>query len=160
VSAFFEFTGKKYPKAKRRFALRGSPMTAIAGLCREPQGNHPSNNANDGAGPDEHRITAGKSLLLTPMTGSAGWANETQSRLAVTFPSDRSTLRRRAREAIDCWLPRRGSTFWAACTYSRTNRLFGPRRWCAHPSLLIANVYGDLQKDHYSDMSNNYTIVW
>jgi putative SOS response-associated peptidase YedK len=41
ASAFFEFTGKKYPKAKHRFALKGSPITAIAGLWREPQGNHP-----------------------------------------------------------------------------------------------------------------------
>jgi putative SOS response-associated peptidase YedK len=41
ASAFFEFTGKKYPKAKHRFALRGSPITAIAGLWREAQGNHP-----------------------------------------------------------------------------------------------------------------------
>jgi putative SOS response-associated peptidase YedK len=41
ASAFFEFTGKKYPKAKHRFALGGSPITAIAGLWREAQGNHP-----------------------------------------------------------------------------------------------------------------------
>lgn len=41
ASAFFEFTGKKYPKAKHRFALKGSPITAIAGLWREAQGNHP-----------------------------------------------------------------------------------------------------------------------
>lgn len=30
ASAFFEFVGKKYPKAKYRFALKGSPITAIA----------------------------------------------------------------------------------------------------------------------------------
>jgi putative SOS response-associated peptidase YedK len=41
ASAFFEFTGKKYPKAKHRFALKESPITAIAGLWREAQGNHP-----------------------------------------------------------------------------------------------------------------------
>jgi putative SOS response-associated peptidase YedK len=40
-SAFFEFTGKKYPKAKHRFGLKGSPITAIAGLWREAQGNDP-----------------------------------------------------------------------------------------------------------------------
>lgn len=34
-SAFFEFTGKKYPKAKHRFTLSGSPFMAIAGLWRE-----------------------------------------------------------------------------------------------------------------------------
>ncbi len=41
ASAFFEFTGKKYPKAKHRFALRAIPVTAIAGIWREGQGNHP-----------------------------------------------------------------------------------------------------------------------
>jgi putative SOS response-associated peptidase YedK len=41
ASAFFEFTGKRYPKAKHRFALKGSPITAIAGIWREGHGNHP-----------------------------------------------------------------------------------------------------------------------
>jgi putative SOS response-associated peptidase YedK len=41
ASAFFEFTGKKYPKAKHRFALKGSPITAIAGIFRPAEGNHP-----------------------------------------------------------------------------------------------------------------------
>jgi putative SOS response-associated peptidase YedK len=41
ASAFFEFTGKKYPKAKHRSALKSSPITAIAGMWREAQGNHP-----------------------------------------------------------------------------------------------------------------------
>jgi len=41
ASAFFEFTGKKYPKAKHRFALTGAPFMAIAGLWREGEGNQP-----------------------------------------------------------------------------------------------------------------------
>jgi putative SOS response-associated peptidase YedK len=41
ASAFFEFTGKKYPKAKHRFSLRNAPFLAIAGLWREGQGNQP-----------------------------------------------------------------------------------------------------------------------
>jgi putative SOS response-associated peptidase YedK len=41
ASAFFEFIGKKYPKAKHWFALKGSPVTAFAGLWREAQGNPP-----------------------------------------------------------------------------------------------------------------------
>jgi putative SOS response-associated peptidase YedK len=41
ASAFFEFTGKKYPKAKHRFALKGSPITAIAAISRPGQGNQP-----------------------------------------------------------------------------------------------------------------------
>jgi putative SOS response-associated peptidase YedK len=41
ASAFFEFTGTKYPKAKHRFALNGAPFMAIAGLWREGEGNQP-----------------------------------------------------------------------------------------------------------------------
>lgn len=37
LSAFFEFTGSKYPKTKHRFALKGSPIMGIAGLWSEDQ---------------------------------------------------------------------------------------------------------------------------
>ena len=39
ASAFFEFTGTKYPKAKHRFTLNDAPFMAIAGLWRDGQGN-------------------------------------------------------------------------------------------------------------------------
>ena len=35
LSGFYEFVGTKYPKAKYRFALRGSPVMGIAGLWSE-----------------------------------------------------------------------------------------------------------------------------
>jgi putative SOS response-associated peptidase YedK len=41
ASAFFEFTGAKYPKVKHRFTLKGQLFFAIAGLWREGQGNQP-----------------------------------------------------------------------------------------------------------------------
>ncbi len=41
ATAFFEFTGKKYPKAKHRFSLKDAPFMAIAGIWREGAGNHP-----------------------------------------------------------------------------------------------------------------------
>jgi putative SOS response-associated peptidase YedK len=41
ASAFFEFTGTKYPKTKHRFTMQGEPFFAIAGLWREAVGNHP-----------------------------------------------------------------------------------------------------------------------
>lgn len=41
ASAFFEFTGKKYPKAKHRFTLNDAPFMAIAGLWREGSGDDP-----------------------------------------------------------------------------------------------------------------------
>ena len=41
ASAFFEFTGKRYPKAKHRFALKDAPFMAIAGLWRGTEGDGP-----------------------------------------------------------------------------------------------------------------------
>src|SRR5262249_49599788 len=41
LSGFFEFTGTKYPKAKHRFSLKGSPLMAIAGLWREGKDGEP-----------------------------------------------------------------------------------------------------------------------
>jgi len=41
ASAFFEFTGTKYPKAKHRFTLNASTFLAVAGLWREGEGNQP-----------------------------------------------------------------------------------------------------------------------
>lgn len=41
ASAFFEFTGKKYPKAKHRFTLNGAPFLAIAGLWRDGKAGAP-----------------------------------------------------------------------------------------------------------------------
>ena len=37
ATAFFEFTGKRYPKAKHRFALKDAPFMGIAGLWRETE---------------------------------------------------------------------------------------------------------------------------
>lgn len=41
ASAFFEFTGKKYPKAKHRFGLADAPFLAIAGIWRLGQADDP-----------------------------------------------------------------------------------------------------------------------
>lgn len=41
ASAFFEFTGAKYPKAKHRFTLNYAPFLCIAGLWKPGQGNQP-----------------------------------------------------------------------------------------------------------------------
>ena len=42
ASAFFEYTGTKYPKAKHRFTLNDAPFLAIAGLWRTGEGNQPA----------------------------------------------------------------------------------------------------------------------
>lgn len=41
LSGFFEFTGTRYPKAKHRFSLRGSPVMAVAGLWRDGEDGEP-----------------------------------------------------------------------------------------------------------------------
>ena len=41
ASAFFEFTGKKYPKSMHRFTLDGAPFLAIAGLWRDASDGQP-----------------------------------------------------------------------------------------------------------------------
>lgn len=41
ASAFFEFTGKRYPKSKHRFTLRDAPFMAIAGIWRETKADGP-----------------------------------------------------------------------------------------------------------------------
>jgi putative SOS response-associated peptidase YedK len=41
ASAFFEFTGKKYPKAMHRFTLSDAPFMAIAGLWRGEENGQP-----------------------------------------------------------------------------------------------------------------------
>ncbi|MDF3181099.1 SOS response-associated peptidase family protein [Mesorhizobium sp. P17.1] len=54
ASAFFEFTGTKYPKAKHRFTPNGAPFMTIAGLWREAGGNNPPSfrMLTTGPGPD------------------------------------------------------------------------------------------------------------
>jgi putative SOS response-associated peptidase YedK len=41
ASAFFEFTGAKYPKTKHRFTLNGQPFFCIAGIWREQEAGEP-----------------------------------------------------------------------------------------------------------------------
>jgi putative SOS response-associated peptidase YedK len=76
ASAFFEFTGMRYPKAKHRFALRGSPITAIAAISRPAEGNQPPSFAmlTTAPGPDASRhITTDRSSCSVPRTGLRGF---------------------------------------------------------------------------------------
>ena len=72
ASAFFEFTGKKYPKAKHRFALADQPMMAIAGLWREGTDNQPPSFTmlTTAPGPDVAPIHDRQVVVLAP----AQWA--------------------------------------------------------------------------------------
>jgi putative SOS response-associated peptidase YedK len=70
ASGFFEFTGRRYPKAKHRFALKGSALMAIAGLWR----------ATEAAGPPAF------TMLTTVPSADVGPYHDRQ--VAVLRPED------------------------------------------------------------------------
>ncbi len=68
ASAFFEFTGAKYPKAKHRFTLTGASFMAIAGIWRPGEGNQPPSFAmlTTEPGPDVAPIHNRQIVVLRP----------------------------------------------------------------------------------------------
>jgi putative SOS response-associated peptidase YedK len=76
ASAFFEFTGTKYPKTKHRFTLNDAPFMAIAGLWREGQGNQPDTFTmlTTEPGPDVAPIHNRQVVVLRPEDWTA-WLN-------------------------------------------------------------------------------------
>ena len=68
ATAFFEFTGKKYPKAKHRFTLADHPMMAIAGLWRKGDDNQPPSFTmlTTSPGPDVAPIHDRQIVVLPP----------------------------------------------------------------------------------------------
>ena len=81
ASAFFEFTGKKYPKAKHRFALKGSLITAIAAISRPGQGNQPPSFAmlTTAPGPDVAPYHNRQVVVLRPEDWAA-WVHRPRPR--------------------------------------------------------------------------------
>lgn len=80
ASAFFEFTGKKYPKAKHRFTLNDSAFMAIAGLWREEQGNQPPSFTmlTTNPGPDVEAYH-NRQVVVLPPENWAAWIYMTKS---------------------------------------------------------------------------------
>lgn len=68
ASAFFEFTGAKYPKAKHRFTMIGEPVFAIAGLWTPGVGNQPAafTMLTTSPGPDVAPIHSRQIITLPP----------------------------------------------------------------------------------------------
>jgi putative SOS response-associated peptidase YedK len=68
ASAFFEFTGSKYPKTKHRFTLNGAPFLGVAGLWREGEGNQPPafTMLTTAPGPDIEPYHDRQVVVLTP----------------------------------------------------------------------------------------------
>lgn len=79
ASAFFEFTGTKYPKAKHRFTLNDAPFMAIAGLWRPGQGNQPASFTmlTTAPGPDVAPIHNRQVVVLRPADWGA-WLDLTK----------------------------------------------------------------------------------
>jgi putative SOS response-associated peptidase YedK len=93
ASAFFAFTGKKYPKAKHRFALKGSPITAIAGLWKEAQGNQPPTFTmlTTAPGPDVVPYHNRQVVVLLPEDWSA-WIHLTKTEAELLRPLPQGSL--------------------------------------------------------------------
>jgi len=66
ASAFFEFTGKKYPKAKHRFTLRGAPFLAIAGIWRQGKDTPAFTMLTTAPGPDVEPYHPRQVVVLRP----------------------------------------------------------------------------------------------
>jgi putative SOS response-associated peptidase YedK len=93
ASAFFEFTGKRYPKAEHRFALRGSPVTAIAAISRPAQGNQPRSFAmlTTSPGSDVAPYHNRQVVVLHPQDGAA-WIHLTKTESELLRPLPEGSL--------------------------------------------------------------------
>jgi putative SOS response-associated peptidase YedK len=93
ASAFFEFTGTKYPKAKHRFTLNGSPFMAIAGLWREAVGNKPPTFTmlTTEPGPDIAPYHNRQVVVLQPENWSA-WLDLTKPEAELLQPLPEGSL--------------------------------------------------------------------
>lgn len=93
TSGFYEFTGSKYPKTKHRFALKDSPITAIAGIWREARGNHSAAFAmlTTQPGPDIKPYHDRQVVVLRP-TDWAAWIWLTKPELELLRPLEAGVL--------------------------------------------------------------------
>ncbi|MBZ9973962.1 MULTISPECIES: SOS response-associated peptidase family protein [unclassified Mesorhizobium] len=93
ASAFFEFTGKKYPKAKHRFTMTDEPFMAIAGTWREGQGTAPAafTMLTTDPGPDVGPYHDRQVVVLRPQDW-AHWIYLTKSEAELLQPSPAGTL--------------------------------------------------------------------
>jgi putative SOS response-associated peptidase YedK len=93
ASAFFEFTGKKYPKAKHRFTLNGAAFMAIAGLWRDGQAGKPPafTMLTTEPGPDVRPYHNRQVVVLRP-TDWAAWLHLTKPEAELLQPLPAGSL--------------------------------------------------------------------
>jgi putative SOS response-associated peptidase YedK len=103
ASAFFEFTGKKYPKAKHRFTLNGAPFLAIAGLWRDGKAEAPPafTMLTTSPGPDVEPYHSRQVVVLPPEDWAA-WIYLTKPEKDLLRPLPNGSLDvRTVREGSD-----------------------------------------------------------
>lgn len=118
ASAFFEFTGKKYPKTKHRFTLTGAPFRAIAGLWQDGKGNQPPGFAmlTTEPGPDVAPYHDDQVVVL-PLEDWSAWIRLTKPVSELSRPLPAQSL---AVETV-----RRGITATTASLRPSTYHYFG-----------------------------------
>lgn len=93
ASHFYEFVGKKYPKAKYRFSLKGSPITGIAGIWREGQGNQPPSFAMLTTAPGEDIAPYhNRQVVVLKPKDWPGWLQLTSPEAELLRPLPKGTL--------------------------------------------------------------------
>jgi putative SOS response-associated peptidase YedK len=93
ASAFFEFTGKKYPKAKHRFTLNRAPFLAIAGLWRDGKPGAPPafTMLTTSPGPDVEPYHSRQIVVLRPEDWGA-WIYLTKTEKELLRPLPEGSL--------------------------------------------------------------------
>src|SRR5579872_6091339 len=93
ASAFFEFTGSKYPKTKHRFTLAGEPFLCIAGLWRDAAEGEPPNFTmlTTAPGPDIAPYHDRQVVILKPADWPA-WIHLTRPETALLKPLPAGSL--------------------------------------------------------------------
>jgi len=93
ASAFFEFTGKSYPKTKHRFTLKEAPFMAIAGLWRPGLGEEPPRFTmlTTEPGPDVAPIHDRQVVVLRPRDWSS-WLSLAQPEAELLRPLPAGSL--------------------------------------------------------------------
>ena len=92
ATAFFEFTGKRYPKAKHRFALKGVSFLAIAGLWRETEQERPAFTMLTTAPGEDVKPYHDRQVAVLPPEDWAAWLYLTRPEAELLRPLPRGTL--------------------------------------------------------------------
>jgi putative SOS response-associated peptidase YedK len=102
ATAFFEFTGKRYPKAKHRFARKDAPFMAIAGLWRETEGEKPAFTMLTTAPNADVASYHDRQVAVLPPEDWAAWLRLTKPEAGLLRPLPEGSLEvRTVREGSD-----------------------------------------------------------